>query len=39
LFLQSNLRDWPRFSRGAREAAHALLYCNSRRTFRLRTLR
>ena len=38
LFLQSNLRDWPRFSRGAREAAHALLYCNARRTFTLRRL-
>jgi len=38
LFLQSNLRDWPRFSRGARDAAHALLYCNTRRTFSLRRL-
>jgi len=38
LFLQSNLRDWPRFSRGARDAAHALLYCTARRTFSLRRL-
>ena len=38
LFLQSNLRDWPRFSRGARDAAHALLYCNAHRTFSLRRL-
>ena len=36
LFLQSNLRDYPRFSAGARAAAHAVLYCNARRTFALR---
>jgi uridine kinase len=36
LFLQSNLRDYPRFSAGAREAAHAVLYCNARGTFSLR---
>ena len=36
LFLQSNLRDYPRFSAGARDAAHAVLYCDSRRVFSLR---
>ena len=36
LFLQSNLRDYPRFSAGARDSAHAVLYCNARRTFALR---
>ena len=38
LFLQSNLRDYPRFAAGAREAAHAVLYCNARRSFSLRRL-
>jgi uridine kinase len=38
LFLQSNLRDYPRFAAGAREAAHAILYCNARRGFSLRRL-
>lgn len=38
LFLQSNLRDYPRFAVGARAAAHAVLYCNARRTFALRRL-
>lgn len=36
LFLQSNLRDYPRFSSGARADADAILYCNARRTFSLR---
>ncbi len=38
LFLQSNLRDWPRFSQGAANAADALLYCNTRHTFSLRRM-
>jgi len=38
LFLQSNLHDYPRFAAGAREAADALLYCNTRRTFSIRRL-
>ncbi len=37
LFLQSNLRDYPRYASGARAAAHAVLYCDARRTFSLRT--
>ncbi|MGD9613385.1 MAG: uridine kinase [Kiritimatiellia bacterium] len=36
LFLQSNLRDYPRFAAGARDRAHVVLYCNARRTFALR---
>ena len=36
LFLQSNLRDYPRYSAGARAGADAVLYCNARRTFSLR---
>ena len=36
LFLQSNLRDYPRFSAGARDAAHAVLYGNARRSFSFR---
>ncbi len=36
LFLQSNLRDYPRFAAGARDAAHAVLYCNARHVFSLR---
>jgi uridine kinase len=38
LFLHSNLRDYPRFSAGAREAAQAILYCNARRVYSLRRL-
>jgi uridine kinase len=38
LFLHSNLRDYPRFAAGARDAAHAVLYCNARRTFSVRRL-
>jgi uridine kinase len=38
IFLQSNLRDYPRFSAGAHEAADVLLYCNARHTFSLRRL-
>lgn len=38
LFLQSNLRDYPRFAAGARESAHAILYCTARRAFSLRRL-
>ena len=38
LFLQSNLRDYPRFSAGARAEAHAILYRNLRRSFSLRRL-
>ena len=36
VFLQSNLRDYPRFAAGAAHAAHAILYCNARRVFSLR---
>jgi len=36
IFLQSNLRDYPQFAAGAREAADILLYCNTRHTFSLR---
>ena len=38
LFLQSNLRDYPRFAAGAPNDAHAILYCNARRTFSIRRL-
>ena len=38
LFLQSNLRDYPRFSAGARADAHAILYRNLRRSFSIRRL-
>ena len=38
IFLQSNLRDYPRFAVGAHAAAHVLLYCNARRTFSIRRL-
>ena len=37
LFLQSNLRDYPRYAAAARAAAHVVLYCDARRTFSLRT--
>lgn len=38
IFLQSNLRDYPQFAEGAREAADVLLYCNTRHTFSLRRI-
>lgn len=38
LFLQSNLRDYPRFAAGARDEADVLLYLTVRRTFSLRRL-
>jgi len=38
IFLQSNLRDYPRFAAGARDDAHALLYCTTRHTFSLRRM-
>ena len=38
LFLQSNLRDYPRFAAGAAKDAHILLYCNASHTFTLRKI-
>lgn len=38
IFLQSNLRDYPQFAKGAREAADVLLYCTIRHTFSLRRI-
>jgi len=38
IFLQSNLRDYPQFAAGAREAADVLLYCNTRHIFSLRRM-
>ncbi len=36
LFLQSNLRDYPRFSSGVDDVAHVVIYCNARRIFLIR---
>ena len=38
LFLQSNLRDYPRFAAGAASEAHISLYCNASHAFTLRKI-
>ncbi len=38
VFLQSNLRDYPKFAAGAHEAADVRLYCDTRHTFSLRRI-
>ena len=39
IFLHSNLRDYPRFAKGAHAAADAVLYRNARHVFSLRKVK